>query len=85
MTDASPLGIGAVLLVNGRVTKALASPINELDAKLLGFALDGRIQFPKNCGDPGYLGRNAALGPVAGHCQHFGGRSVGLDNRQAWR
>eukprot|EP00913_Durusdinium_trenchii_P003850 g3564.t1 len=39
MTDASPLGIGAVLLVNGRVTKALASPINEMDAKLLGFQL----------------------------------------------
>ena len=39
MTDASPLGLGAVLLVNGRVTKALASPVGELDAKTLGFAL----------------------------------------------
>ena len=39
MTDASPLGLGAILLVNGRVTKAMASPVGELDAKTLGFAL----------------------------------------------
>ena len=37
MTDASPQGLGAILLVNGRVTKALASPVTEHDAKLLGF------------------------------------------------
>eukprot|EP00913_Durusdinium_trenchii_P011626 g10919.t1 len=39
MTDASPMGLGALLLVNGRVTKALASPVVEQDSKLLGFAL----------------------------------------------
>ena len=39
LTDASPQGLGAILLVNGRVTKAMASPVGELDAKLLGFEL----------------------------------------------
>ena len=39
MTDASPQGLGAILIVNGRATKALASPVGTLDAKQLGFAL----------------------------------------------
>ena len=36
-TDASPLGMGAVLLVNNRLIKALATPVTAEEAKLLGF------------------------------------------------
>ena len=36
-TDASPLGVGALLLVNNRVIRALASPITKEEAELLGY------------------------------------------------
>lgn len=38
-TDASPEGIGAVLIVNNQVVSALSSPVTEIDAKELGFEL----------------------------------------------
>ena len=38
-TDASPEGLGAVLIVNGQVIDAIASPVSEMDAKDLGFEL----------------------------------------------
>lgn len=37
MTDASPLGAGAVLLINGRLMKGYATKITNRDARLLGF------------------------------------------------
>ena len=37
MTDASPLGAGAVLLINGRLMKGYATKITHRDARLLGF------------------------------------------------
>ena len=37
MTDASPLGAGAVLLVNGRIIKAYATKVTYRDARLLQF------------------------------------------------
>ena len=37
MTDASPLGAGAVLLVNGRIVKAYATKVTYRDARLLLF------------------------------------------------
>ena len=65
MTDASPQGLGAILIVNGRATKALASPVGSLDAKLLG-----RIQFPGFGGDTGHSRGPEALGQAVddGQC-----------------
>ena len=37
MMDASPLGVGAVLLVNGRIVKGYASKVTHRDARLLQF------------------------------------------------
>ena len=37
VTDASPLGLGAILLVNNRATRALAYKVTETDAHQLGF------------------------------------------------
>ena len=39
LTDASPEGLGAVLVVNGKVLGALASPVMAEDARMLNFAL----------------------------------------------
>ena len=38
MTDASPYGLGALLLINGRVTRAMSSKITKEDAEQLGFS-----------------------------------------------
>ena len=38
VTDASPYGLGALLLINGRVTRAMSSKITKEDAEQLGFA-----------------------------------------------
>ena len=38
-TDASPEGLGAVLIVNSQVIDAISSPVTEQDAKDLGFEL----------------------------------------------
>ena len=38
-TDASPEGLGAILIINSQVIDALASPVTELDAKDLEFEL----------------------------------------------
>ena len=61
MTDASPLGLGAILLVNGRVSKAMASPVGELDAKTLGFAL-GESSSQWGSGSAGHPRRPQTLG-----------------------
>ena len=37
LMDASPLGVGAVLLVNGRIVKGYASKVTHRDARLLQF------------------------------------------------
>ena len=39
LTDASPEGLGAILLVNNQVVGALASPIDQKDADMLGFEM----------------------------------------------
>ena len=38
VTDASPYGLGALLLINGRVTRAMSSKITKEDAEQLGFS-----------------------------------------------
>ena len=37
VTDASPQGLGALLLINGRITRAMSSLVTQEDAKQLGF------------------------------------------------
>ena len=37
VTDASPLGAGAILLINNRITKAYTTKVTHRDARLLGF------------------------------------------------
>ena len=39
ITDASPEGLGAVLVINDQVIDTVASPVTEFDAKALGFEL----------------------------------------------
>lgn len=39
ITDASPEGLGAVLVINDRVIDTVASPVTEMDAKALDFEL----------------------------------------------
>eukprot|EP00435_Cladocopium_sp_Y103_P007558 s2194_g2.t1 len=37
VTDASPLGMGAILLINNRIVKAYSTKVTHRDARLLGF------------------------------------------------
>ena len=47
MMDASPLGVGAVLLVNGRIVKGYASKVTHRDARLLQFEDHWELSSPQ--------------------------------------
>ena len=68
LTDASPEGLGAVLIVNGKVLGALASPVMADDARALQFAL----------GESSSQGIVEALAAVYA-LFHWGGKLAGLN------
>ena len=68
ITDASPEGLGAVLVINDQVIDTVASPVTEADAKALGF----------ECGSSSSQGVVEALATIMA-LQHWGNKLAGMN------